>query len=145
MVITIQIRESVDNSDADTNRKIELRIVGGEDLSEVQSPVWSFITVSNNSDIPILHSKDAEEATFLNYASPMNPTMTLTLPSEGDYTIKGVARILEVSIGPVNSYTLNDEGKPVESTKDGEIYISKFIESAELTINVSSATNTTWV
>jgi len=143
MAITIQIKEAATNNDADTNKNINLRIVG-EGLAVGQVPVWSFISVTNPSSTPVLHSVDAEEGTFLNYSSPMEPTMCLVLPEAGTYTIKGVAMIYTETTGDVKVYEVNEAGEPVESTVQGIITTPNYIESSELVLEVSS-NNATWV
>jgi hypothetical protein len=135
-MIEIKIKESSDNRVSEPNKKVNLKIVGTGVNSSITT-TWSFISVTNPSANQILHSIDGEEGVYLNYPDDQEPTMQISLPETGNYVIKGVARVEIPNEENVTHIYLDDSGNRVTNTALGIITTTKYVESANLSLNYS--------
>jgi hypothetical protein len=142
--MNIQIRENKNNNIINVDKVVEVNITDVGEYDNLETSL-GFETISSPEGAgDILHSNDAEGDRYLGYGDTTTPELTITLPTEGVYSIKIVARNIVTSNGDVSTSHMSANGDIITSTTIGPVPVITYIKSNVIDLEYNTSDND-WV
>jgi hypothetical protein len=142
--MNIQIRENINNRSKDQHKLIETNItnLGSYDISDTS---LSFEVISSPDGIgEVMHSHNATNEKYLNYGSSTTPTLQLSLPDVGEYSIRILAKNIKSSNGEITTTIMNSDGELVNEISYGQVPSVTIFKSDPITLSYDPSNNA-WI